>query len=126
MKVTLWYSWLCLCLLFCSCCLSCTVTHKVSGANITVRNERKKGIWEVKVRLLPGFTGIEMPELGMLEMPASYDPNGMVYFNKNFPGSVVLIYRLYNWEQYKKLMEELTQSGMVEIINVSTRIIESE
>jgi hypothetical protein len=114
------YSGPCLCLIFGVCLFSCTVKNKVQIVPEVGKSNEKVGVWEVKVKLLPGFTIMELPEAGLPVMTASYNKNVVNYKGNQYSETVMFVYRFNNLGQCEEFVKQLTADGAVKIISVTS------
>jgi hypothetical protein len=120
MKLIERYSWPRLCLIFCICLFSCTVKKRVQTVPEADRGNEKAGVWEVKIKLLPGFTIMELSETGLPAMTASYNQHVVNYRGSQYTETVMFVYRFNNLSQCQEFVKQLTAEGTVKIISVTS------
>jgi hypothetical protein len=110
------YFLFCVCLVFCVSSFSCAV-HKISGATAhPVQLRAMSGPWKLKIRLLPGFTGMDLPLDGW---QAVNDPLNIMGTDAS-SAAIVIIYHFNTQEECRQAAAQTQDSGMVSTISVTS------
>jgi hypothetical protein len=96
------------------------VKNRVQTVPEADRGDKKVGVWEVKIKLLPGFTIMELPETGLSVMTASYNQNVVNYRGSQYSEMVMFVYRFNNLSQCQEFVKQLTADGTVKIFSVTS------
>jgi hypothetical protein len=96
------------------------VKNRVQTVPEADRGNEKAGVWEVRIKLLPGFTIMELPETGLPVMTASYNQDVVNYKRSQYSETVMFVYRFNNLSQCQEFVKQLTADGTVKIISVTS------